>query len=86
MASHAAGVLVSELLAGRPAWEDLPTHAGIMAAVLGGRRPPLPPQTSPQLAAVLGSCQLETPRERPPFSRIVEELDKCAPLAAPQHT
>ena len=79
-----AGVLVSELLAGLPAWEDMKSHAGIIAAVLGGRRAPLPPQTPPRLEALLGRCQLENLRERPPFKEIVEELGKCIPAPEQQ--
>lgn len=82
----AFGVLLFSALTGRRPYEGCTQLQVIHAVVVEGRRPELPPDAPPALAALGRRCLAVDPEERPTFAQILEELDASrSKLTHPTH-
>lgn len=68
------GVILWELLTMQQPWRGLGPAQVVGAVAFQNRRLTIPPNTRPALATLMDSCWADDPRQRPPFSSIVEIL------------
>ncbi|XP_020595523.1 serine/threonine-protein kinase CTR1 isoform X2 [Phalaenopsis equestris] len=78
------GVILWELLTKQQPWRGLSPGQVVGAVAFQNRRLPIPQDTSPALAALVESCWADDPKQRPPFSSIVETLKKLIKSSAAQ--
>ena len=78
----AYGVLLYSALTGRRPYEGSTQLQVIHAVVIEGRRPELPPDAPPALAALGRRCLAVNPEDRPTFAQILEELDSLRGMLA----
>jgi hypothetical protein len=70
---YSFGMLLFELITGRPPWEGL-SMGQINAAVMRGRRPPLPAGADAELAGLITACWAQDPAARPTAATAVARL------------
>uniref|UniRef100_A0ACD5UES5 Uncharacterized protein n=1 Tax=Avena sativa TaxID=4498 RepID=A0ACD5UES5_AVESA len=73
---YSFGVILWELLTMQQPWSGLGPAQVVGAVAFQNRRLPIPQDTIPELAALVESCWADDPRQRPPFSSIVDTLKK----------
>ncbi|KAM0891029.1 hypothetical protein ACQ4PT_026698 [Festuca glaucescens] len=73
---YSFGVILWELLTMQQPWSGLGPAQVVGAVAFQNRRLPIPQDTIPELAALVESCWTDDPRQRPPFSSIVDTLKK----------
>ncbi|WOL16480.1 hypothetical protein Cni_G25267 [Canna indica] len=85
---YSFGVILWELLAMQQPWSGLSPAQVVGAVAFQNRRLAIPQNTCPLLAALMESCWADDPRQRPPFSSIVDTLKKLlkSPAAAVEPT
>ncbi|KAL4572829.1 hypothetical protein LXL04_019615 [Taraxacum kok-saghyz] len=70
------GVVLWELLTGKPPYEFLTPVQAAIGVVQKGLRPTIPKNTQPKLAELLGKCWQKDPTLRPDFTEIIDILKK----------
>eukprot|EP00026_Physarum_polycephalum_P005313 Phypoly_transcript_05345.p1 GENE.Phypoly_transcript_05345~~Phypoly_transcript_05345.p1 ORF type:complete len:610 (-),score=59.52 Phypoly_transcript_05345:54-1883(-) len=70
------GVVMWELVTREDPYHGMPTFQIVIAVGQHNMRPIIPPNVSPTLTALITQCWSEDPSLRPPFSEIVNRLEK----------
>ncbi|GIL55286.1 hypothetical protein Vafri_10854 [Volvox africanus] len=70
---YSFGIIIWECLAGKRPYEGL-TNDQVMFAVAAGFRPPVPPDTDPELEQLMCACWAQDPEQRPAFQDIARKL------------
>jgi serine/threonine protein kinase len=74
--AYSFGIIMNEIVSRQVPYEGM-NAAQISIAVLNkGIRPPIPANCPSQFSALIQSCWDQDPENRPPFSFIVEQLNK----------
>ncbi len=71
---YAFGIVLLEIVTGRPAWRGL-TRDAIRNAVLEGKRPSIPSHVPASMSALIELCWAENPSARPSFGQIAAALE-----------
>ncbi len=72
---YAFGIVLLEIVTGRPAYPGRKREA-IVAAVVEGKRPPIPAHVPSDIGSLIQSCWSEDPSARPSFSDLVRALER----------
>lgn len=73
---YSFGVILWELITMQQPWSGLCPAQVVGAVAFQNRRLTIPQNTCPELAALVESCWDDDPKQRPPFSSIVDSLKK----------
>ncbi|XP_074576572.1 serine/threonine-protein kinase CTR1 [Curcuma longa] len=80
---YSFGVILWELFSMKQPWRGLSPAQVVGAVAFQNRRLAIPQDTCPILAALMESCWDDDPRQRPPFSSIVDSLKKLLKSSSP---
>lgn len=80
---YSFGVILWELLSMKQPWRGLSPAQVVGAVAFQNRRLAIPQDTCPVLAVLMESCWDDDPRQRPPFSSIVDTLKKLLKSPSP---
>ena len=68
------GMVLYEIFDRKVPFASIPSDALAGAAVVGGKRPPIPDNLPPYLCPLLEACWNKDPKQRPQFEVIVQTI------------
>ncbi len=71
---YAYGIVLLELLQGRPAFRGDITASELTRAIAAGHRPPIPREVPERLQQLITACWAQDPAARPAFSHVCREV------------
>jgi serine/threonine protein kinase len=82
---YAFAIVLLEMMQGRLAYAGM-TPSQVASVVLGGQRPPLPPNLHPSISALIQDCWAQASAARPTFTSVVARLQEVVNELAAQET
>eukprot|EP00455_Lapot_gusevi_P010603 TRINITY_DN14806_c0_g1_i2.p1 TRINITY_DN14806_c0_g1~~TRINITY_DN14806_c0_g1_i2.p1 ORF type:complete len:108 (+),score=23.34 TRINITY_DN14806_c0_g1_i2:114-437(+) len=70
------GIIVWEILFRQVPYQGMNSVQVSIAVITQGLRPPIPPDTPPELAKLMQDCWHGNPYERPTFTQILERINQ----------